>query len=112
MLISLFHNLLILFTEVKVEFSKKLNDLKIKEKETVTFVCELSEENVKPIWMKGGQQLKADKKHEIITEKKSQKLIIHDVTAEDKGEYTCVYRDTSTWAKLVVEGEWPRKLNN
>ncbi|CAE1238874.1 unnamed protein product [Acanthosepion pharaonis] len=98
--------------EVKVEFSKKLNDLKVKEKETVTFVCELSEENVKPIWMKGGQQLKADKKHEMITEKKSQKLIIHDVTAEDKGEYTCIYRDTSTWAKLAVEGEWPRKLNN
>ena len=110
MLIDVFNDLLILFIDVKHEFTKKLTELKVKEKETATFICELSEENVKPIWMKGGQQLKADKKYEMITDKKTQKLIIHDVTAQDKGEYTCIYRDTSTWAKLVVEGECS-KLN-
>ena len=101
------HNLLILLTflEIKTEFTKKLSEIRVKEKGTATFVCEMSEENLKPIWMKGGQKLTADKKYEMVTEKKIQKLIIHDITIKDKGEYTCIYRDTSSWAKLNVEGE-------
>ena len=78
----------------------------VKEKGTATFICEFSEENVKPVWMKGGQKLTTDNKYEIVTDKKVQKLIIRDVTVKDKGEYTCIYRDTSTWAKLVVGGEF------
>lgn len=101
------HNLLILLTflEIKTEFTKKLSEIRVKEKETATFVCEMSEENLKAIWMKGGQKLTADKKYEMVTDKKIQKLIIHDITVKDKGEYTCIYHDTSTWAKLNVEGE-------
>ncbi|CAE1238872.1 unnamed protein product [Acanthosepion pharaonis] len=99
--------------EIKAEFSKKLSEMKAKVKETATFVCEMSEENVKPIWMKGGQKLTADNKYQMVTDKKTQKLIISDITVEDKGEYTCIYRDTSTWAKLVVEetkAEFTQKL--
>ena len=80
--------------------------MKVKEKETATFVCEMSQENLKPIWMKGGQKLSADKKYDIITDKKVQKLVIHNVTIQDKGEYTCILGDTSTWAKLNVQGKY------
>ena len=94
------------FVEVKPEFTKKLSEITAKERDTVTFVCELSQENVTAIWMKGGQKLTTDNKYQIVTDKKVQKLIIRDVTVKDKGEYTCIYRDTSTWAKLVVGGEF------
>ena len=94
------------FVEDKPDFTKKLHELIAKEKDTVTFVCEMSHENVTAIWMKGGQKLTTDNKYQIVTDKKVQKLIIRDVTVKDKGEYTCIYRDTSTWAKLVVGGEF------
>ena len=102
------HNLLIslTFVETTAKITKKLSEIRAKEKETATFVCEMSEANLKPIWMKGGQKLSADKKYDIVTDKKVQKLIIRNVTMKDKGEYTCIYRDISTWAKLNVRGEF------
>ena len=98
------------FVEFKPEFIKKLSQLRVQEKDTATFVCEMSYENLKPIWMKGGQKLIADKKYEMITDKNVQKLIIHDVTFEDKAEYSCIFAETSTWAKLIVEGECIGKI--
>ena len=89
-----------------------MSEIWVKEKDTATFVCEMSEENLTPIWMKGGQKLSTDQKYLIITDKKVQKLIIRDVTMHDKAEYTCIYGETSTWAKLVVEGEFMRKKQN
>ena len=102
------NNLLIslTFVAIKAQFTKKLSQVWAKEKDTATFVCEMSEENLTPIWMKGGQKLSTDQKYQIITDKKVQKLIIRDVTMHDKAEYTCIYGETSTWAKLVVEGEF------
>ena len=93
------------FVAFKPQFTKKLNDVKAKENDTVTFVCEMSQEDLTPIWMKGGQKLSASQKYQLVTDKKVQKLIIRDVTIQDKAEYTCIYGETSTWAKLVVEGE-------
>ena len=101
--------LLILLTFVAFvpNFPKKLSDMRAKENETVTFVCEYWEEKARPIWMKGGQQLRLtkDKKYLMLTDKKVHKLVIRDVTEEDSGEYTCIYREASTWAKLIVGGE-------
>ena len=89
----------------KPEFTKKLTNQKATEKQTATFVCEMSQENLKPIWMKGGQKLTTDKKYEIVIDKKVHKLIIHNVTLQDKAEYSCILGETSTWAKLNVEGK-------
>ena len=103
------HNLCILlkFVELKPEFTRQLSEIKAKDYETVTFVCELNDDNLKPIWKKGDQQLRltADKKYLMLTDNKIQKLIIRDVTEEDSGEYSCNYRNVSTVAKLVVGGE-------
>ena len=108
------YNLLISLTFVasKPQFTKKLSEVKVQEKDTATFVCEISQEDLTPIWMKGGQKLSPSQKYQMVTDKKVQKLIIRDVTMQDKAEYTCIYGETSTWAKLVVEGElvWRKKL--
>jgi titin len=40
-----------------IEFTKKIKDLKITEKKRATFECEVSEPDIKPIWMKDGQEL-------------------------------------------------------
>ena len=91
---------------MKADFTKKLTEQSVTETETATFTCELSMENLKAIWMKGGQKLTASDKYEIITDKKVQKLIIHNVTVQDKGEYTCILGESSTWAKLNVQGRF------
>ena len=104
------HNIVSLtFVASKPQFTKKLSEIWAKEKDTATFVCEMSQEDLTPIWMKGGQKLSASQKYQLVTDKKVQKLIIRDVTIQDKAEYTCIYGETSTWAKLVVGGEFMRK---
>lgn len=57
-------------------------------------------------WFKNGIKLTANKRIEIITEKRVQKLIIRKVTLEDFGDYSCTIGDVSTTAKLIVEGEF------
>lgn len=78
--------------------------MKVKEKGTATFTCELSKDNTKSVWMKDGKQIKANKRIEVIMEKKTHKLVIHEVTVADKGEYSCVVGGISTSAKLILEG--------
>ena len=104
-LLSILVLFLFIAGECKPQFIKKLTDVKVNEKETAMFACEMSHENLKPIWMKGGEKLISNKKYEIVTDRKTQKLIIRDVTLQDKGEYTCIFGEVSTWAKLVVKGK-------
>lgn len=78
--------------------------MKVKESETVSFICELTKPNVKVRWMKGGKEVKSSKRIEILTDKYVQKLVIHDVTLKDKAEYSCVIGNKFSKAKLTVEG--------
>ncbi|CAI9716215.1 titin-like [Octopus vulgaris] len=89
--------------EIQPEFTKHLQDVTVKEEEIATFVCELSKDNVKVDWFKNGIKLTANKRIQIITEKRIQKLIIRKVTLEDFGEYSCTIGNVSTTAKLIVE---------
>ena len=93
------------FVEVKPEFTKKLSDMKVKEKEKATLSCEMNKENVKVIWKKNGQELKSDNRVKIVADSKVHQLIIENVTIEDKAEYSCVAAgDVSTTANIIVEG--------
>ncbi|GAB1597549.1 hypothetical protein Ahia01_000031400, partial [Argonauta hians] len=86
-----------------VEFTTKLNEQKIRETETATFTCEVDKEGVSSVWLKDGKEIKTSERIKTVTEKKTHKLIIHNVKSEDKGEYTCVVGKVSTTAKLVVD---------
>ena len=95
----------LLFVEMKPAFTKKLSDMKVKEKEKATLSCELNKENVKVIWKKNGQELKSDNRVKIVVDSKVHQLIIENVTIEDKAEYSCVAAgDVSTSANIIVEG--------
>ena len=94
----------LLFVEIKPEFTKKLSDVKVKEKENATLSCEMNKENVKVVWKKNGQELKSDNRVKIVVDSKVHQLIIENVTIEDKAEYSCVAGDVSTSANIIVEG--------
>ena len=89
---------------MKPAFTKKLSDVKVKEKEKATLSCEMNKENVKVIWKKNGQELKSDNRVKIVADSKVHQLIIENVTIEDKAEYSCVSGDVSTTANIIVEG--------
>lgn len=72
---------------------------------TATLICEMVEESTTATWLKDGAVLKADNRIEMISEKRTQKLIIHKVTSSDSGEYTCKVGNVSTTARLIVEGK-------
>ncbi|CAI9716214.1 titin-like [Octopus vulgaris] len=102
-------------TEIKPEFTKKLTNIKVKEKEKVVLICELLKENIKVIWKKNGKEIKSDNHLKIVADKKVHQLIIENVTLEDIGEYSCVAGDVSTSATLSVEEikpEFTKKLTN
>ena len=93
-----------MLVEIKPAFSKKLSDLKLKEKEKATLTCELNKENVKVIWKKNGQELKSDNRVKFVADSKVHQLVIENVTLEDTAEYSCVVGDVFTSANIVVEG--------
>ena len=64
----------------------------------------MTKENVPVKWLKNGMELKMSDKIEFVTDGFKQKLILHNVTLDDKAEYTCVCGDVSTKATLNVEG--------
>ncbi len=69
------------------------------------------EENTKATWLKDGAVLKADNRTQMISEKRTQKLIIQKVTSSDRGEYTCKVRNVSTTAKLSpLNAKWLKKI--
>ena len=95
----------LLFVEMKPAFTKKLSDVKVKEKEKATLSCEMNKENVKVIWKKNSQELKSNNRVKIVADSKVHQLIIENVTIEDKAEYSCVAAgDVSTSANIIVEG--------
>ncbi|XP_069047284.1 obscurin isoform X19 [Lepisosteus oculatus] len=92
----------LIVTEPAVKFTKTLQDIKVPEKEKVTFECELSRANVDVKWFKDDVELKPGKKLSIISQGRKRSLLIHKCAYEDQGLYACDMTDNKTSAKLAV----------
>ncbi|XP_043555476.1 hemicentin-1 [Chiloscyllium plagiosum] len=72
----------------------KIEDLKIKEKQSITFTCEASGNPVPQIkWMKDGQPLTEDQQHQILSSGRF--LQIERAHVSDAGRYTCIASNTA-----------------
>ncbi|KAI4893348.1 hypothetical protein NFI96_024137 [Prochilodus magdalenae] len=69
--------------------SKELQGISATIGEDATFVCELSQVGLEASWLKDGKSIRRSQKYEISQENKVIKLIVHNVTAKDSGEYIC-----------------------
>ncbi|KAM8745978.1 obscurin isoform 6-T7 [Acanthopagrus schlegelii] len=83
-------------------FLRSLEDAVGEEQGEVCLQCEISKETVTPVWKKDGMILTADDKHELLQFGKSMALIIHSLTKEDAGQYTCDLGTSQTKAKVTV----------
>lgn len=85
-------------------FLRSLEDAVGEEQGEVCLQCEISKETVTPVWMKDGIVLTADDKHELLQSGKSMALIVHSLSKDDAGLYTCDLGTSQTKAKVYVHG--------
>ncbi|KAF7708348.1 hypothetical protein HF521_017405 [Silurus meridionalis] len=72
-----------------ITFSKELQGVSIALGEDAIFLCELSQAALNVVWCKNGKPIQKSQKYETVQENKVVKLIVHNVTAKDCGEYSC-----------------------
>ena len=91
--------------ELSFSWVRELEDKKTnKVPDTVTFECELSVEDAPVEWYKGDRSLKNSDKYQIVARSTIHKLTINDVDSKDAGEYSAIFKNKPTKAKLTVEG--------
>ncbi|XP_029970331.1 obscurin [Salarias fasciatus] len=92
-----------------VKIVKKLEDVEVMEKESASFVCEISHDEVECQWYKGSAKIKASDNVKLRQEGKTYVLLFRSVTIEDMGEIKFTAEKVSSTAKLKVK-ELPVKF--
>lgn len=88
-----------------MQFIKKLQDVKVKEKETAVFTCELNKENAPVKWYMNATELSPDdNKYRFITNGNKYSLEILDCKLADISDYSIGLRGKRCSANLDVEG--------
>ena len=87
-----------------MKFTVPLKTQSAKEKESVTFECEVSKPNKKVTWHKAGKEIKPGKDVEITSDGTIHRLILKSAKKEDAVEFTAKLPSDKTSAKLTVEG--------
>ncbi|KAM9845170.1 obscurin [Aulostomus maculatus] len=72
--------------------------------EDAVFTCEVTHATSTVKWIKEGKTIRKSQKYDISQEGKVMKLVIHNVSAQDSGEYSCeVIGGATTRAKLEIK---------
>ncbi|XP_030058298.1 myosin-binding protein C, cardiac-type [Microcaecilia unicolor] len=80
----------LLVQEKKLEVLQNIADLTVKAREQAVFKCEVSDENVKGIWVKNGVEVIPNDRITISHIGRIHKLTIDDVTPNDEGDYSFI----------------------
>lgn len=81
-----------------------LQDLEIIEKQTATFVCEVSKPGQKAAWLKDGKPIKTGGRYDIRVEGTKHTLVIKDAEKSEQAKYTVTFADISSSASLTISG--------
>ncbi|XP_061695247.1 obscurin isoform X3 [Syngnathoides biaculeatus] len=86
-----------------VLFKKTLNSQEANEGGKVILSCEASNPDCKVSWRKGSTLLAHGKKYDIEQNAATHTLVIHELTPEDSGEYSCDTGDRKCTATVTVK---------
>lgn len=93
--------------------SKGLQNICVIQGEDAVFTCEVTQASFAVKWAKDGKAIKKSQKYELSQQDRVMKLTIHNVSAQDSGEYSCeVIGGATTRAKLEIKGKTLRKRKN
>ncbi|XP_045341105.1 myosin-binding protein C, cardiac-type isoform X2 [Leopardus geoffroyi] len=76
--------------EKKLEVYQSIADLTVGAKDQAVFKCEVSDENVRGVWLKNGKELVPDSRVKVSHIGRVHKLTIDDVTPADEADYSFV----------------------
>ena len=101
-------------SEPVFEIVQELQPVKTEKAKTVEFVCAVSDERAEVKWFKDDKEVVEDGvKIETKSEERKRSLVIHDVSPEDEGQYTCQVGEQKTTSTLEIheaepgeEGKW------
>ncbi|KAF3699447.1 Obscurin [Channa argus] len=86
-----------------IKFTKRLQDVEVVEKESATFVCEISHDEVDCQWFKGSTKLKVSDNIKMRQEGRKYVLLFKCVSPEDMGEIKFTAEKASSTANLKVK---------
>uniref|UniRef100_A0A3B4XHU3 Ig-like domain-containing protein n=1 Tax=Seriola lalandi dorsalis TaxID=1841481 RepID=A0A3B4XHU3_SERLL len=69
--------------------SKALQNVSAVQGDDAVFTCEVTQASSTVKWAKEGKAIRKSQRYDISQEDKVMKLIIHNVSAQDSGEYSC-----------------------
>ncbi|XP_062854790.1 obscurin [Trichomycterus rosablanca] len=84
-------------------FREELQSVEAEEGESTFLCCELSKPGVPVQWKKGGAALRRGGKYEMKHHGCELELLIHDLTCQDGGIYTCCAGSLETTANILVK---------
>ncbi|XP_036138059.1 obscurin-like [Molossus molossus] len=95
--------------EVRVKpvvFLKELDDVSAEERSTLALQCEVSDPQACVVWRKDGVELGPSDKFDFLQMAGMRKLVVHDLSQDDAGLYTCHLGTEETHAHVSVQGAW------
>ncbi|XP_073912202.1 obscurin isoform X22 [Castor canadensis] len=85
-----------------VVFLKALDDVSVEERGILALQCEVSDPKAHVVWHKDGVQLDPSDKYNFLNTAGTRGLVIHDLSREDTGLYTCHVGTEETRARVSV----------
>lgn len=87
-------------------FLKALDDVLAEEQSTLTLQCEVSDPQAGVVWRKDGVELGPSDKYDFLHTAGTRGLVVHDLSLDDAGRYTCHLGSEETCAHVSVHGAW------
>uniref|UniRef100_A0A8C5LEG3 Obscurin n=1 Tax=Jaculus jaculus TaxID=51337 RepID=A0A8C5LEG3_JACJA len=85
-----------------VVFLKVLDDVAAEERGTLSLQCEVSDPKARVVWRKDGVELGPSDKYDFLHTTSTRGLVVHDLSHEDAGLYTCHVGSQETRAQVSV----------
>uniref|UniRef100_A0A8C4MGG9 non-specific serine/threonine protein kinase n=1 Tax=Equus asinus TaxID=9793 RepID=A0A8C4MGG9_EQUAS len=85
-----------------VVFLKALDDVSAEERGTLTLQCEVSDPQARVVWLKDGVELGPSDKYDFLHTAGTRGLVVHDLSRDDAGLYTCDLGTDETRARVNV----------
>ncbi|XP_058878961.1 obscurin-like isoform X15 [Acipenser ruthenus] len=98
----------LIIKEKAATFTKQLENCSIAPGEDIVLSCETSTAETSVKWYKDGKAIRKSQKYEMCQEGNLTKLIVHNTTTKDSGEYSCETEISKTKATVEVKEKLSR----
>ncbi|XP_045659965.1 obscurin isoform X26 [Ursus americanus] len=85
-----------------VVFLKALDDVSAEERGTLALQCEVSDPQARVVWRKDGVEVGPSDKYDFLHTAGTRGLVVHDLSRDDTGLYTCSVGSEETRARVSV----------